>query len=57
MPLLSLSDISEKTYISYTETSNKEEKQFKSVVIAQRDDLWLNSHQRIQLQGWRANYD
>ena len=39
MPLLSLSDISEKTYISYTETPNKEEKQFKAVLIAQRDDL------------------
>lgn len=39
MPLLSLSDISEKTYINYTETPNKEEKQFKAVLIAQRDDL------------------
>ena len=31
--------------------------QFKAKIIAKRNDTRLNNHQRIQLQGWRANCD
>ena len=48
--------INKEIYISYTEMPNKGEKHFKAEVVAQRnDDPRVNRHQRIQLQGWRAN--
>ena len=36
---------------------NKGEKHFKAEVVAQRKDPQVNHHQRIQLQGRRANCD
>ena len=52
-----LFDINKETYISLTEMPNKGGKHFKAEVVAQRNDLRVNRHQRIQLQGLRANCD
>ena len=34
-----------------------ENTQYKANIITKRNDSWLNNHQHLQLQGWRANCD
>ena len=46
------------THIEYEEVRSKDGSlHFKVKVVTKRNDTRLNNHQRLQLQGWRANCD
>ena len=47
-----------KTYIKYEKVKNKfGGESVTPTLVTQRNDSRLNRHQRLQLQGWRANCD
>ena len=51
-------EISQKTQLKFEKVNTKNgSEQYKPVIVLQRNDTRLNKHQRIQLQGWRANCD
>ena len=46
------------TYIQLEQITSKDEtEKYHAKIVTKRNDPRLNSHQRIQLQGWRANCD
>ena len=46
------------TYIQFEQITSKDEtEKYRAKIVTKRNDPRLNSHQRIQLQGWRANCD
>lgn len=51
-------DCCEKTHLQYEEIHSKDGTlHYRVKVITKRNDTRLNNHQRLQLQGWRANCD
>ena len=50
-------EMNDKTYIQYDKVTSRGESYFRPEVVAKRNDPRVNRHQRIQLQGWRANCD
>ena len=51
-------DLCEKTTLVFEHVKTKDKTtQFKAKIITKRNDSRVNNHQRIQLQGWRANCD
>ena len=51
-------DHTDKTHIDFEEVKSKRgEIQFRPKIVLKRNDTRVNRHQRIQLQGWRANTD
>lgn len=51
-------DLCEKTTLVFEPVHTKDKTpQFRAKIITKRNDSRLNNHQRIQLQGWRANCD
>lgn len=51
-------DLCEKTTLVFEPVHTKEKTpQFKAKLVTKRNDSRVNNHQRIQLQGWRANCD
>ena len=51
-------DCCDKTHLEYEKIHSKDSKlHYKVKVVTKRNDNRLNNHQRLQLQGWRANCD
>ena len=50
-------DLQTKTHIEYKKKKTRTRHIIRPEVIARRNDPRLNRHQKIQLQGWRANCD
>ena len=51
-------DLSEKTHLEFEKIHSRDGKvRYKAKVVTERNDSRLNRHQRLQLQGWRANCD
>ena len=51
-------DCCEKSYLQFTKVHTKDNStRFKADVVHARNDPRVNRHQRVQLQGWRANAD
>lgn len=51
-------DCCDQTHLEYEKIHSKDDKNHYRVrVITKRNDSRLNNHQRLQLQGWRANCD
>ena len=51
-------DFRDKTKLVFEPVHTKDKtSQFKAKIITKRNDSRLNNHQKIQLQGWRANCD
>ena len=51
-------ELSEKTTLVFEAINSKDETiKYRAKVVTKRNDPRLNNHQRIQLQGWRANCD
>ena len=46
------------TYIKFEEVNSKKaDSNYRATIVSKRNDTRVNRHQRIQLQGWRANCD
>ena len=51
-------NLCDKTKLEFEKIHTKDRStQYRAKIITQRNDPWLNNHQRVQLQGWRANCD
>ena len=51
-------ELNNETKIEYEQVCNsKSEMNYRPIVVLRRNDSRLNRHNRIQLQGWRANVD
>ena len=49
---------SSETKLEFQEILNKDGSvRYRAKIITKRNDVHLNTHQRLQLQGWRANCD
>ena len=48
-----------KTHITFEKvhSKNNTDEHYRAKIVTKRNDCRLNNNQRIQLQGWRANYD
>ena len=51
-------DVCTQTHLKFEEVhSKREDKHYRARLVTKRNDARLNNHQRLQLQGWRANCD
>ena len=51
-------DLCDKTRLEFEKIHTKDKSvQYRAKIVTKRNDTRLNNHQRVQLQGWRANCD
>ena len=51
-------DTCSKTHINFEKVHTRDKSErYRAKIVTERDDSRLNRHQRLQLQGWRANCD
>ena len=51
-------DTVEKTHLNFEKVYRKNGKEtYRPIIVSERNDSRVNRHQRLQLQGWRANCD